>query len=251
MIGPSKDAMPTIKHILFPFDFSQQGVSATPFVRAVANRFEARVTLLGVIPPVWDVAPMGMPVVAGINPQEMERDLECRLGKVLTGELAGVNVERVAASGDPALKIVKFAQDHAVDMIVMPTHGCGIFRNLLIGSVTAKVLHVAKCSVWTATHAEEQRSPEMPRTILCAVDGTDRSPAQMKWAVEFGHRMGASVKLLHVVPPISDWLALETERELQEQVREEARAKARGLAVFRWCRGALASCCGPGGEHGN
>jgi nucleotide-binding universal stress UspA family protein len=37
--------------------------------------------------------------------------------------------------------------------------------------------------------------------------------------------MGASLKLLHVVPPLSDWLALASEREIQEQVREEARAK--------------------------
>jgi len=172
---------------------------------------------------------MGMPVVAGINPQEVERDLECRLGRVLAKELAGDSVQGVAYSGDPALKIVEFAYDNAVDMIMMPTHGCGMFRSLLIGSVTAKVLHDAKCPVWTATHAEEQRSPEMPRTILCAVDYTDRSPGQMKWAVEFGHRMGAKVKLLHVVPPISDWLGLETERELQEQVREEAQAKIEAL----------------------
>jgi len=41
--------------------------------------------------------------------------------------------------------------------------------------------------------------------------------------------MGAKVKLLHVVPPISDWLGLETERELQEQVREEAQAKIEAL----------------------
>jgi len=107
----------------------------------------------------------------------------------------------------------------------MATHGTGLFRSLLIGSVTAKVLHDAKCAVWTATHAEEQRSPDVPRTILCAVDGTDKTPALIQWAAEFTQRMGASLKLLHVVPPISDWLSLPSERDLQEQVRDEARVK--------------------------
>ena len=65
----------------------------------------------------------------------------------------------------------------------------------------------------------------MPRTILCAVDGTPATPALMQWAAEFGQRIGAAVKLLHVVPPISDWLAMPGEREIQEQVRDEARAK--------------------------
>ena len=117
------------------------------------------------------------------------------------------------------------AKNGGVDLIMIPTHGTGLFRSLLLGSVTAKVLHDAKCPVWTATHAEEQQSPAVPRTILCAVDGTSKTPALIQWAVEFAQRVGANLKLLHVVPPISDWLALPSERELQEQVREEARAK--------------------------
>jgi nucleotide-binding universal stress UspA family protein len=104
-----------------------------------------------------------------------------------------------------------------------------VFRSLLIGSVTAKVLHDANCPVWTATHAEEQHSPAVPRTVLCAVDGSSKTPVLIQWAAGFCQRMGANLKLLHVVPPLSDWLALPSERELQEQVREEARAKIAGM----------------------
>ena len=35
-----------IRRILFPFDFSDQGVQAAPFVRALASQFRASVTLL-------------------------------------------------------------------------------------------------------------------------------------------------------------------------------------------------------------
>jgi len=51
----------------------------------------------------------------------------------------------------------------------------------------------------------------------------------MRWAAEFSKTMGASLKLLHVAPLISDWLAIPSERELQEQVRTEARAKMESL----------------------
>src|SRR5579862_9074153 len=85
------------------------------------------------------------------------------------------------------------------------------------------------CPVWTATHAEEQRSRDVPRTILYAVDGTPATPALMQWAAEFSQRMGASLKFLHVAPRISDWLALPGERELQEQVRDQARANIDAL----------------------
>ena len=58
----------------------------------------------------------------------------------------------------------------------MPTHGYGIFRSMLLGSVTAKVLHDAACPVWTGVHVEETppNSAAFER-ILCAVDLTDKS----------------------------------------------------------------------------
>ncbi|HEY1757652.1 MAG TPA: universal stress protein [Bryobacteraceae bacterium] len=221
--------MPIIKRILFPFDFSEQGSHAAPFVSAIANRFGATVTLLSVLPPVWDFPTLGMPVVTS-GDQTMEGELKSRLDAAPMKELDGIAVDRVTTSGDPAFRIADFADANSVDLIMMATHGTGLFRSLLIGSVTAKVLHDAKCPVWTATHAEEQRSPATPRTILCAVDGTSDTPALIRWAIEFAQRMGAGLKLLHVVPPLSDWLTLPSERELQEQVREEARAKINSLA---------------------
>ncbi len=222
--------MPNIQHILFPFDFSEQTLLAAPFVRAAADRLQARITLISVLPPVWEVPSEGaMPVLMPTDIEQMERALKARLDLALPHEFAGLSVERITTSGDPALQIVEFAHSNAVDLIMMPTHGYGAFRGLLLGSVTAKVLHDAKCPVWTATHAEQQRSSPIPRAILCAVDGTPATPALMQWAMEFSLRIAATVKFLHVVPPVSDWLAIPEERELQEQVREEARVKLEGL----------------------
>lgn len=202
----------TTKHILFPFDFSPPGFQAANFVRAAAERIGARVTLIGVIGPVPDIS----------DAQRMEQDLQSRLDSALGEELAGVAVERITTLGDPAGKIVEFAHANQVDLIMLPTYGLGFFRSLLIGSVTAKVLHDARCPVWTAAHAEEQRARPAPRTILCSVGGTHGTAALIEWAGEFSERMGATLKLLHVVPPISEWLALPGERELQERLREEA-----------------------------
>jgi nucleotide-binding universal stress UspA family protein len=120
------------------------------------------------------------------------------------------------------LRIPDFAHSHNVDLIMMPTHGLGLFRSLLVGSVTSNVLHDAKCPVWTAAHAEAQGTP-VPRTILCAVDGTPGTPALMRWAAEFSAKVEARLNLLHVVDPVSDWPSLEREQRLQDKVREEAR----------------------------
>jgi nucleotide-binding universal stress UspA family protein len=145
--------------------------------------------------------------------------------QALVAELADVPVARVADADDPGFRIADFAHGHGVDLIMMPTHGLGLFRSLLVGSATAKVLHDAQCPVWTAAHAEHQRAGGLPKTILCAVDGGPSSGALLKWAADFSARVGAALTLLHVVGPITDWPSLDSERALQEQVRQTAHAK--------------------------
>jgi nucleotide-binding universal stress UspA family protein len=216
--------MTIIKHILFPFDFSQQGLQVAPFVAAAARRFNATVTLLGVVPPSFDAAPAGMERV-GATTTEWTRALKARLEAVPIDQFAKLEVERVALSGDPAFKITEFAHDHGVDLIAMPTHGLGMFRSLLMGSVTSKVLHDAQCPVWTAAHAEAQPAHELPRTILCALDGSRDNPALLRWAAAFATAVGATLKLLHVVRSITDWPSLESERAIQDEFRQEARAQ--------------------------
>jgi nucleotide-binding universal stress UspA family protein len=209
-----------IERILFPYDFSKQCMLIAPYVRSVACRFGATVTLLGVIPSVWDTKSPEMPFLTGTDSPEAE--LKGYLDKAAAEAFAGVPVEIATALGDAAFKIVQFARTSHTDLIMMPTHGFGTFRTLLIGSVTAKVLHDSKCPVWTAAHTEEHTAPDVPRKILCAVDRTAETVSVMKWAAGYSQKMGATLKLLHVVTPISDILTLPSERRLQEEVRNEA-----------------------------
>src|SRR5579859_2333872 len=214
--------MPTNKHILLPLDFSAASLAAIPYVRALANRLHAKVTLLSVVPPTW-IAPPGLIVSpAGSDPEVLQKTLQEHLEQQPVDGLESPPA-RVTAVGDPAAKIAEFTRDNAVDLVMMPTHGHGIFRRLLLGSVTSKVLHDVHCPVWTASHAEKQHAKELPGKILCALDGSEKSVALAQWAADFSRETSASLQFLHVVRPISDWLALQSEQELQEELRTEAR----------------------------
>lgn len=58
-----------------------------------------------------------------------------------------------------------------LDLIVMPTHGYRRFEKLLLGSVTAKVLHKSKCPIWTGAHVKEVSDEQaLIRNVLCAID---------------------------------------------------------------------------------
>jgi nucleotide-binding universal stress UspA family protein len=215
--------MPTIKHILLPLDFSAAGTAAIPYVRALANQLQAKVTVLSVVPPTWVTPPGLIGPPSSLDPVELQSTLQTHLDEVAM-EGFEPPPARLTSVGDPAVKIAEFTRDNAVDLVMMPTHGHGMFRRLLVGSVTSKVLHDVHCPVWTAAHAEKQHAQEIPRQILCALDGTDKSMALAQWAVGFSLQVGASLQLLHVVRPVSDWLSLESEQELQEELRGAARS---------------------------
>jgi nucleotide-binding universal stress UspA family protein len=220
--------MPAIRHILFPLDFSAAGMAAIPYVRALATRLHAKVTLFSVVPPAW-VSPPGIvgPPAVG-DPEALRLALLEHLNNVPVEGLGAAPV-RLTALGDPAETIAQFTRDNSVDLVMIPTHGHGLFRRMLLGSVAAKVLHDVHCPVWTAAHAEKQQTHEVPRKILCAVDGSDKSAALARWAAEFSALIGASLELLHVVRKISDWLDLESEQALQDEVRAESARRVEGL----------------------
>ena len=223
--------MLNINHILFPMDFSERCCGAVAFVESMAERYHARITLLSVVQPFFFGA-VGDPVGGVIiDTGELLRETKMRLDSSLTREFARFRVERVAETGDPAHVITHFAHTYGVNLIMMPTHGFGPFRSLLLGSVTAKVLHDADCPVWTAAHMAEPPSRDHVacRNILCAVDGKPESVSLIKWAHEFAMDSSATLRLVHVIPGMEGGLEHQIDREYEEELSQQARQTVEGL----------------------
>jgi len=128
---------------------------------------------------------------------QVEKELET----FLAGELAGTEAKRVVLEGDPARQIVEYAHAENVGLIVMPTHGYGPFRQFILGSITAKVLHDADCPVWTGVHLEEapQTEPMPFRHILCAIDLGPQSCKALEWATAIQKEFGARLTVAHAM----------------------------------------------------
>src|SRR5262249_50182025 len=155
---------------------------AAPFVEAMASRYGSKITLISALQPFWYGAADPGAMVA-IDIDELLAQLQKRLDSALVNELRHLPVERIAEIGDPADVITGYAHREGVDLIMMPTHGYGPFRSLLLGSVTSKVLHDAQCPVWTAAHVEKAPAKDhlACRNVLCAVDGTPKGAPLMEW----------------------------------------------------------------------
>ena len=105
---------------------------------------------------------------------------------------------------EPASGIVKYAHAENASLIIMPTHGYGPFRRLLLGSVTAKVLHDADCPVLTGAHMEHPPVTEsvMFRNILCAIDLGPQSEKTVTWAACVAAQLKTQLTIMHAVPVV-------------------------------------------------
>ena len=192
------------KKILFPIDFSDRCRGAAHYVEAVAGQFGSKVILLNVLE--TSIGQPGDLDFGGLTTSLHWEDRTVRaqeaLDRFLNDELSHLEVERRLEAGDPARTIVKVAHDENVDLIMMPTHGYGGFRRFVLGSVTAKVLHDARCPVWTGVHMEDAPplSAIVVRNIVCALDLTENSKPAFAAAVQLAKEYGAKLTFTHAVP---------------------------------------------------
>jgi len=239
--------------ILVPVDFSRRSLGMAHYACKLGARYAAEVTLLNVIEtPCYGVPGAGLelPAFAPVLP-EWKAQHEARLASFACKGCAGTSVTTAVVEGNPAAKIVQAAEDLGADLLTLPTHGYGVFRRLLIGSVTSKVLHDVACPVLTGAHLEE--APAVDRIhfdrILCAVDLKRDCRRVLEWASAFAADFAAQVIALNVVPmPFlptdsvfeSTWFA-ELERLAAQQLADLC-ADLKISAIVRTATGSPITC---------
>ncbi len=207
----------SFQNILFPVDFSERSSAAVPFVLSMAQRYRARVVAIHVFqppPPIY--AGMNTIYPAAYDFEGVSSDLKIELRRFVEAQLPKVEVACEVEIGDPAVAITQYACTQGMSLITIPTHGYGLFRRVLLGSVTAKVLHDATVPVWTAAHAPEasHRAHPKPRHILCAIDLKPESRRTLEMAIQIAGDAEAKLELVHV--PADGVSSDNAERRIQE-----------------------------------
>jgi nucleotide-binding universal stress UspA family protein len=133
--------------------------------------------------------------------QLVRRDARERLNQFPGPGLEFPNLHRELGEGSPADCIVQRGASMEAPLIMMPTRGHTRFRQLLLGSVTAAVLHDADCPVWTEAHTESAPPPARTyRSLVCAVDLGGQTAGLLAAAEEYRRHFGASLYVAHAVP---------------------------------------------------
>lgn len=132
------------ENVLVPTDGSDPAANAAEQAYEIADRFDAALHSLFVIN-VRENTPLSLsaePAVEGLRNE----------GERLTAEVAegapdGIETVTAIEKGDPDERILEYAAEGDIDVIVMGTHGRRGLDRFLIGSVTEKVIRQAECSV--------------------------------------------------------------------------------------------------------
>ncbi len=209
------------RKILFPVDFSARCTAAAKMVETYADHFQAHLTLLHVVEPIMYT---DLPIDATSIAEE-------QLNSYLPDSFQRTGVERVLLHGDAAHKVVDFAHDGGFNLIMLPTHGYGPFRRFILGSVTAKVLHDARCPVWTGAHIEPVPNHDELRfrNIVCAVDLGKQSCAAIRWAGLFAQEFGARLTIVHAVPAAKDHPNVYCDQDWKFELLRGAREKIQNM----------------------
>jgi nucleotide-binding universal stress UspA family protein len=139
--------------ILLATDFSDHAIEAARVSVELATAFDSRLVFLHV----FDVGALPIinayPYYYGHVNQEMVDDMQVRaesaLGAFTDQHRGGRAVERMMVVGRPPTQIIEQAQALAADLIVMGTRGIGKVQELILGSVSHKVVGHAHCPVLT------------------------------------------------------------------------------------------------------
>jgi universal stress protein A len=96
--------------------------------------------------------------------------------------------------GDPVAVLLKQAEAERVTLIAVGSHGHRRAAGLLLGTVAARMLRDAHCSVLVARPAGDPAA--WPQSIVVGVDGSDESAAAFTVARSVAERFGGGVRAL-------------------------------------------------------
>ena len=140
------------KKLLLTTDLSFNADAATPYAALLARKYGAKVILLHVLD---DSAYYGGGGDFVFHPdewlaearQDLEQRLAERAARILEAE--GIAVEPVLLAGNPARKIIAYAEAERPDCIIMATHGRTGIPRFIFGSVAERILRLSPCPVFT------------------------------------------------------------------------------------------------------
>lgn len=186
--------MKAFRRILCPVDLSEATRAALPPAVAIAKAYEAELFFVHVLDFPYETVALERYYL------EIEDEANRRLTELIHGlDSDGLSVHAAVLRGTPYDKVVEFAGQQSVDLIVAATHGRGGIDRLVVGSVAERIVRLAPCPVLTVPPGYSEAAGYRPSRIVMATDFSEIADEALPVAVSMAQRFGADLTLVHVV----------------------------------------------------
>jgi nucleotide-binding universal stress UspA family protein len=228
--------------IVLALDGSEAAQRAIPFARGLAQESKSRIVIAHVD------ERMGTRGQTPIDAEEERIRAEIQtLGKELAADGIEASIEMggmVSRGGEIAHAIADIAEKSNADLIVTGTRGHSEIAGLFVGSVTQRLLHVAKQPVLVVPGGPESTEGEaLFETIVLALDGSEGSKRAIPVARELARLGGAKIVIAHVeertigkgggpIHPDEEEIRAEIDKVAEELSNEGIEAKVRAADVM-------------------
>jgi nucleotide-binding universal stress UspA family protein len=133
------------KNIILAFDGSEYSQRALEHAKSMTERYEANLWLVHVFSHTSDLLGYEDFEKLYAKRKSAGQAILDKAKKKLGSTTLKVYEELI--DGAEAEAILKVAENHQADLIVMGTRGFGAVKGLLVGSVSRKVIHLSTCPV--------------------------------------------------------------------------------------------------------
>ncbi|MDZ7716922.1 MAG: universal stress protein [Balneolaceae bacterium] len=194
--------MHTFKKILVPTDFSDNSKKAFSFAKTIAEKYDAKIDFLHVIPSLqyfhvsMDALELPLDMNADVYPK-IQEDSKHRLQELMNDHLddehRGNAIVQIAPK--PSTAITEHAKEKDYDLIIVGSRGADE-TSMLRGSTAEKVIRHSEVPVLALT---EKASADQLKRILFPTDGSFLSFRALPLALSLATIYDADLTLLHVV----------------------------------------------------
>ena len=234
--------------ILFATDGSQGSATAEAYACVLAQSWGASLTVMSVLefPPGMNPDyPVNRLYLGELLKETTEKlvDLKARLVAL------GISVQSCIATGIPSEEVLAVARTKDTDLIVVGTRGKTGLEHVLLGSTAERIIRMAPCPVLTVPmdkqrtdgRSSTEKPSTTPKRMLVPVDFSDCSLDALEYGALIAQRSNASLKLLHVLEPVSYGLDFTLPHMAERESSKTAVTKRLSDLVSALTSGGLAS----------
>ena len=189
-----------IEKILVQLDGSKLSEVALPWAEEISGRLGASITIIHVT----EMAKDPHDLFHQAYFQKIVNDTRQVIQEYsVTPKQSSVDVQSEVLSGNPAEKIVEYAEENQIGLIVMATHGRSGISRWTLGSVADKVVRATTRPVLLIRSKDfltEVHGKGMLNRILVPLDGSENAKAIIPYIEELALGLKAEVLLLQAVP---------------------------------------------------